>query len=261
MPTAQVNGIKLYYETSGEGPPLVFIHGLGSSAEDWEHQVPFFAKDFRVITLDLRGHGRSDKPAGGYSIQLFASDIAALMNALRLPTAHIVGLSLGGGVAFQFALDFPELVSTLTIVNSAPEMILRTFKEKFAIWLRFAIIRLFGLPKLGEILAKRLYPSPGDEALGKVFTERFARNDQRSYLAAFNALIGWSVSARLGELTCPTLILTADQDYTPVAFKQAYAEKIRTARLTVVPDSRHALPMERPDSFNSALRDFLTRNP
>lgn len=259
MPTVRVNDSVLFYESHGDGPPLVFIHGLGSSAEDWENQVPFFAKNFRVITLDLRGHFRSDKPAGPYSIALLASDIAGLMRAQRTGPVHVVGLSLGGGVAFQLALDAPELVKTLTIVNSAPEMILRTWQQKLAIGMRFAIIRLFGLPRLGEILSKRLFPD--DDGLRRTFAERFAKNDTPGYLAAFRALIGWSVTARLGEIRCPTLILTADQDYTPVAFKQAYAEKIRTARLAVIPNSRHAAPMESPDFFNAALQNFLMQNP
>ena len=241
MPIAQVNGIKLHYQMQGRGQPLLLIHGLGAVAEDWEPQIAAFAKDYCVIAPDLRGHGQSDKPAGPYSMRLFAEDMAGLMHALRLGPAHVVGLSLGGGVAFQLALDAPELVKTLTIVNSAPEMILRTWQEKLAIWMRFAVIRLFGLPKLGEILAKRLFPD--DDGLRQIFAQRFAKNDTPGYLAAFRALIGWSVTARLGEIHCPTLILTADQDYTPVAFKRAYAEKIRAAQLAIIPDSRHAAPM------------------
>ena len=257
MPAQTVNGISLHYEIKGAGAPLLFIHGLGGSGEDWEHQVAHFTRSYQVITPDLRGHGRSDKPAGDYSMQFFASDIAALLKALRLPPAHIVGLSLGGGVAFQLALDAPEVVRTLVVVNSGPEMILRTFKEKLAIWLRYAIIRVFGLQKLGAIVGRKLFPDQAHAAELKAFLERYARNEPHAYQAALRAFVGWSVTARLGELRCPTLIMSADQDYTPVAFKEAYVGKIPGANLVVIPDSHHAAPSERPEAFNGLLDDFL----
>jgi 3-oxoadipate enol-lactonase len=257
MPLAKVNGINLNYESGGEGPPLLFIHGLGGSLEDWDAQLPFFQKNFTVITVDLRGHGRSDKPRGRYSMQLFASDLAALINFLRLPKVHVVGISLGGGVAFQLALDAPELVASLTIVNSGPEMILRTLKEKFAIWLRFAIINTMGLQKLGEVVAAKLFPRAEDAPAKQAFLERYARNEAHSYKAALRAFVGWSVSAQLGAINCPTLIMSADQDYTPVSAKEAYVGKIRGAKLVVIPDSHHAAPVERPEAFNRLLGGFL----
>ena len=117
-----VNDIQLYYEITGQGQPLLFIHGLGSSTRDWEAQVSPFAANYQVITFDLRGHGRSDKPPGPYTLPLFTADTAGLLKALGLDAAHVVGISLGGGIAFQLALDYPELVKTLTIVNSAPAL-------------------------------------------------------------------------------------------------------------------------------------------
>jgi len=257
VPIAKVNGVNLHYESGGNGPPLLFIHGLGGSLEDWEAQVAHFQKRFTVIAPDLRGHGRSDKPRGGYSMQVFASDIAMLLNSLRAGPAHIVGLSLGGGVAFQLAVDSPEWVKTLTIVNSGPEMMLRTLKEKFAIWLRFAIINTMGLQKLGEVVGRKLFPNPADEPQLRGFLERYARNEAHAYKAALRAFVGWSVTAQLGTISCPTLIMSADQDYTPVSVKEAYVGKIRGAKLVVIPDSHHAAPSERPEAFNALLEEFL----
>ena len=257
MPTAQVNGIKLHYESQGNGPPLVFIHGLGSCLEDWEHQVAHFSQRYRVIALDLRGHGRSDKPPAGYSMQLFASDIAMLCNTLRLEPAHIVGISLGGGIAFQLAVDSPEIVRSLTIVNSAPEVFFKTLKEKFAIWMRFVIINTQGLQKLGQILAPRLFPRPQDEPEMRKFLERYQRNEPKAYKASLRAFIGWSVKAQIGNLRMPTLIMASDQDYTPVSLKEEYTPKIPGAKLVIIPDSHHAAPMETPDTFNALLDEFL----
>ncbi|HUP92463.1 MAG TPA: alpha/beta hydrolase [Solimonas sp.] len=251
------NGANLYYEIHGSGAPLVLIHGLGSSHLDWEHQVPDLAAGYRVLALDLRGHGRSDKPAGQYSIALFAGDVAALMQAQGFAGAHVVGLSLGGAIAFQLALDHPQLVKTLVIVNSGPHAVMETFAQKFAIRMRFAVLRVFGLPRLGRMVVAKLFPEPGDEVLRRTFVERFERNDVEAYKSSLRALVGWSVMGRLGEIRCPLLALTADQDYSPVAYKQAYVDRVAGARLVVVPDSHHALPMEKPQAFNRALREFL----
>ena len=259
MATYKHEGLNLYYEEQGTGEPLLFIHGLGSSGLDWELQAAAFSPQYRVITLDLRGHGRSDKPAGPYTMSQFAGDAAALLQSLSITSAHVVGLSLGGGVAFQLAIDQPALVRSLTIVNSAPEMILRTFREKLAIWQRLAIVRLMGLPKMAAVLAPRLFPNPEHEPLRRLFAERFAQNHQPAYLASLRALIGWSVTDRLGEITCPTLVITADQDYTPVALKEAYVAKLPNARLAVIPNAHHATPMERPEAFNTVLAEFLAQ--
>lgn len=257
MPTIKSNSINMYYEVHGSGQPLLFIHGLGSSSRDWEFQVQEFSKTYQVITYDLRGHGKSDKPAGPYSMFMFASDTAGLLKGLGIEAAHVVGLSLGGGVAFQLAIDSPELVKTLVIVNSAPELIVRTFKERVVIWQRFIIVRLLGMRRMGEVLAKRLFPKGGHAALQTMFIERWAENDQGAYLSSMRAMVGWSVKDRLGTIQCPTLIMTADQDYTPVALKEEYAKLIPGAAVEVIPDAHHATPVEEPIKFNTVLMNFL----
>jgi pimeloyl-ACP methyl ester carboxylesterase len=260
MPKVQSNGVNLYYEIKGEGQPLVFIHGLGSSTRDWEFQVPEFSKSYQVITFDLRGHGQSDKPAGPYSMAMFAADTVGLLQALGVDAAHVVGLSLGGGIAFQLAVDAPTAVKTLSIVNSAPELVVRSFKDQVAIWQRLAIVRVLGMRKMGEVLSQRLFVKPEQDSLRQTFVARWAENDQRAYLAALRAMIGWSVTARLGSIQCPTLVIAADHDYTPVAFKEAYAAKIPRAQFVTIADSRHATPIEQPQPFNRALQEFWAKH-
>lgn len=260
MPKIQSNNINLYYEVHGDGQPLLFIHGLGSSERDWELQVPEFSKTYQVITFDLRGHGQSDKPAEPYSISMFASDTAGLIKALGVESAHVVGLSLGGGVAFQLAIDSPALVRTMVIVNSAPELVVRNFKDRLGIWQRFAVVRLLGMRRMGEVLSKRLFPKAEQAHLRMTFVERWAENDSRAYQNAMRAMIGWSVMDKLGSIRCPTLVVSADQDYTPVALKEAYTKSIPNAQLVVIPDAHHATPVEQPEKFNAALKDFLTKH-
>ncbi|MFZ5857255.1 MAG: alpha/beta fold hydrolase [Chloroflexota bacterium] len=257
MPKIQSNGINLYYEIHGEGQPLLFIHGLGSSARDWELQVEKFAKSYKVITFDLRGHGQSDKPAGPYTMSMFAADTVGLLKALGVDSPHVVGLSLGGGVAFQMAVDASLPLKSLVIVNSTPELLVRTFKDRLMVWQRIAIVNLLGMKKMGEVLSKRLFVKPEQEGIRKVFVERWAENDQRAYLNSMRALVGWSVSARIGSIRFPTLVIAADQDYSPLSVKEAYTAQIPGARLEVISDSRHATPVENPQEFNRVLQNFL----
>src|SRR5690349_17167122 len=103
MPFAKVNNVQLYYELDGDDskPVVLFLHGLGSSVRDWEYQVTHFAQNYRVLLIDMRGHGRSEKPAGPYSMRQWAADVVALLDHLKIDKAHVVGLSMGGMIAFQ----------------------------------------------------------------------------------------------------------------------------------------------------------------
>ncbi len=257
MPISKLRDIDVYYEVHGAGAPVLLLHGLGSSTEDWEPQVADLSRRWQVITCDVRGHGRTSKPRGRYTLQQFAEDAAALLEFLNCGAAHVVGLSMGGCIAFQLALDHPDLVRSLVIVNSGPELILRTWRERFAIRTRDVIVRFSGMRKMGEVLAPRLLPGDARAELRTRFIARWARNDGRAYLAALHAMLGWTVTARLGELRCPTLIVASEFDYTPTAAKAAYAQRIRGAQLVEIPKAHHAVPIEDPDALNAVLERFL----
>ena len=110
MPKIKANGIDLYYEIHGRGDPLVLIMGLRRNAEWWYCQIPTLSEHFQVLVFDNRGAGRSDQPDGDYSISLFADDTAALMKGLGLSSAHVLGISMGGYIAQELAINYPEMV-------------------------------------------------------------------------------------------------------------------------------------------------------
>jgi pimeloyl-ACP methyl ester carboxylesterase len=257
MRRVRTGDVDLHFEAVGKGEPLVLIHGLGSCGDDWAPQVEHFRDRYQVVALDLRGHGRSSKPRGPYSIPVFAQDTADLLRALQLGPAHVVGISLGGMVAFQLAVDAPELVRSLAIVNSGPAVPGDTFKQRLPLNVRLAYLRFLGLPRMAKMIAKRLFPKPDQAALAEAFVARLSGNDVHCYRESLKAIFGWSVAERLDAIRCPVLVLTADQDYAPVELKRAYAKRLADARVVVIPDSRHALPMEKPRELNAALEEFL----
>lgn len=265
MAVCQLADIALYYEVVGEGPPLLFIHGLGSSTHDWIYQVVLFGGYYRTITFDLRGHGQSSKPPGPYSIPQLAGDAAGLLHHLGQFPAHVVGLSLGGSIALQLALDYPELVRSLVVVNSGPALPLDSLPEKLhVLWnylKRLVVIHGWGMRKMGEQLAANLLPGPEQAWQRQAMVERWAANDKRAYLAAMSAMRGWNVTARLPDITCPVQIIHAEYDYTPLSFKQRYAAHLPKAELAVIPDARHLTPVDKPAEFNRTLLSFLQAHP
>lgn len=251
------DGCQLHYEDRGQGEPLLLVHGLGSSIQDWEYQIPELAKTRRVLAIDVRGHGRSGKPRAAYQMSDFAADVIGLIEHLGLSQVHLVGISMGGMIGFQLAVDRPELLNSLTIVNSAPEVIARTLSERWQLTKRKLLSRLLSLETIGKGLARILFPRPEQAELRQKVEQRWPQNDKRAYLASLDAILGWGVRERLGAITCPTLVISADRDYTPVAHKEAYVRELPNARLVVIEQSRHATPMDQPEKFNATLREFL----
>jgi 3-oxoadipate enol-lactonase len=138
-------------------------------------------------------------------------------------------------------------------------MILRTFRERLQAFQRLLIVRLLGMRRMAELLSKRLFPKPEQADLRQMLVERWAENDVRAYSDATRALLGWSVMDHLSTIECPTLVIAADHDYTPVALKEAYVARMPHAELVVIKDSRHATPVEQPERFNQVLASFLSQ--
>jgi pimeloyl-ACP methyl ester carboxylesterase len=251
------NDLNIYYEIHGQGEPLIFIHGLGSAGRDWEFQIPFFAKNYQLIVVDVRGHGQSQKTSEKYSIELFANDIAKLIAHLKLTKVSLIGLSMGGMIAFELAVKHPDLIKSMVIVNSGPGFLNMNFRLRFKFFLRLMSLRLLSLEKVGAAVAAGLFPKPKQQHLRELFLERYIQNDKKSYIKSLQALSKWNVVDSLSKISCPTLVLAADNDYTSIASKQKYVDKMPNAELVVIEDSHHALPVEKPEAFNTAVAKFF----
>ncbi|MCP8323654.1 MAG: alpha/beta hydrolase [Candidatus Methylarchaceae archaeon HK02M2] len=259
MPERLIGDIEIYYEITGEGEPLLLVHGLGSSTRDWEEQVPIFSQKYQVITVDIRGHGQTDKPKGPYSISKFAKDIAELVMSLGFTSVNALGLSLGGMIAIQLTIDYPELIKTLVIANtdavSRDLALLEKIKSD-----RIKAIKSRGMRGMGEVLAPALFIKPEHEELRKKFVERWAENNQEAYINALKSIAGWNVADQLHTIKCPTLVLASDEDYTPVSVKEEMVKQIQNSQVIVIKDARHFLPLERPTEFNAAVMEFLSKH-
>ena len=264
MPFFAHDGAELFYTDGGSGPPILFLHGLGGSTENWDAQVEHFERRrYRVIALDMRGSGQSRDtrhPDGPFTALQFAADTRALIANLALDRVHVVGLSMGGAVAFQLAVDAPELLQTMTICNSAPAFIVRGVGPYFAILLRRVITMIQGPAGMARMLAPRLFPGEQHAALRERFIANMARNRPGAYAASQRALFGWSVADKLAQIRVPTLVIGAEHDYPFLLDKAAWVRQMPQAELVVVPNTHHALPVEAPEAFNQVLEAFLERH-
>ncbi len=232
-------------------PPLVLLHGIGASGEDWEYQIPVFAPLCRVIVPDLRGYGRSPK-GGAYTVEAFAADVWALLVRLDIERFNLVGHSMGGAVALRMAVDRPGCIDRLVLANTLPSFVTDTFGKAMLYWYRLVVMWLFGPAWLAETVQKRLFPKPRAR-----LNARSARRDREVYLRTLRALKGWSIVDRLPKLSMPTLVLAAENDYFPRGDAQAFAAALPNARLQIFDGTHHHLPLEVPERFNAAVLTFL----
>ena len=258
MPTLTANGVEIAYTEEGDGEPLIFLHGLGISRADWQYQIEFFREKYCVLAPDFRGHGESEKPDCHYNIPQHASDILAFMDALHINSAHVVGLSMGGMVAFQLAVDAPERLRTMTIVNSGPARPNDTFAAKRMLWIRLLTIHLLGMKFFAKKVAENMFVSDDVEAEIESLVAQIASNPKRIYLRNLKSLWGWGVLPQLSQIEIPTLMLTGDQDYSPISAKQAVVNAMQNAKLVVVKGSGHGTPIEKPEETNRAIDEFIS---
>jgi pimeloyl-ACP methyl ester carboxylesterase len=259
MPYCVVDDTRLYYTERGAGEPLLLIHGLGSSGRDWAAQADHLGDHYRVLRVDLRGHGRSERGNGPYSIAQFARDVAVFLRKRDAAPAHVIGLSMGGMVAFELAAGAPQILRSLVVVNSVADMRLHTWHDVWFYTSRRAAVQLLGMRRVGQLLAGQLFVKPSQEALREKFVRRWARNDKQAYLWSVDAIMRWGVTDRLKDIDVPALLVSSDEDYTPVSAKERIAAQLPDGELAVVEDARHALPVEKPAVFNELVGDFVER--
>ena len=263
MPDVQAGEVRLYYEESGRGAPVVLVPGFGAGAWIWYRQIPALAEEFRVISFDPRGVARSPEAEGAeLSTRLLADDVAALLDALDIQSAHVLGGSFGGFVAQEFALAHPErtrgLVLCCTSYGGPGHLPPRA--ETLA-----AIASTKGLNTQERVRQNLLLAfSPRFAAEEPAEVERVVRLrdenhvGERVYVQQLQAAVGFDARERVAQITAPTLVITGDEDaIVPHENSLDLAAQIPGARLRVVSGGSHAFFIERPAEFNRAVAEFV----
>lgn len=256
LPYADINGARLRYLDKGSGPPLLLIHGLGATHADWQKQIDFFARVFRIIAPDLRGHGDSEGE-GPYHVDRLATDLSQLMDMLKVGPFFVIGHSMGGAIAMQLALFKPERVKKLVLADTLPSFIPNSFRKQLMLWTRLCIMQFMGPEALAKRTAKKLFPKRNQESLRELMILQNNRTPKPVYLALLKSLSKWTVADRLTWLTMPTFVVVGENDYFLPDEAQNFAENLPDGRCRIVEGARHHLPLEKPDDFNRITMDFL----
>ncbi|PAU88915.1 3-oxoadipate enol-lactonase [Pseudomonas sp. WN033] len=256
----QLNNARIAYVREGQGVPVLLLHGLGSSLQDWQPQINDLSRYAQVWALDLRGHGDSQVLRAPVTVAELAGDVAEFIETVGIQGCILVGISMGGMIGFELLARRPQLLDGLVVINSAPSFPLDSWAVRFKVATRLAMIRLLGLKTLGHVLAHKLFPHPEQADLRRRVAQRLASNDRVSYLHALRAILGWAAPESVNQADVPVLVVAGDRDYTPLAFKQAYTAQLLNAKLEVVCDSGHATPLDQPEQLNALLHDFIRRD-
>ena len=267
MPTVKVGDINIYYETHGEGEALVLIMGYGGHSGWWAPQIPVFSQEYRVVAFDNRGTGRSDKPDIPYTMQMMAGDIAGLLEAIGIDAAHAYGVSMGGMIAQEFALRYPEKVSSLILGCTTCGGTHGIMPDTEAMTVLFDMERM-----------QRLTPEESTrQILPFLCSQEFIDNNPdiieqfvtavveyvtplHGYTRQGEAIMGHDTYDRLPNIKAPTLVIGGDTDrLVPVENSRLLASRIPDAELVILKDTGHGF-METAEEANKAVLDFLRRH-
>jgi 3-oxoadipate enol-lactonase len=259
MPFALNNGVRIYWEETGNGPPLLLIMGLGYAHQMWHRTTPVVSKHFRTILLDNRGVGQSDVPPGPYPIATMAADAAAVLDAAGVARADVYGVSMGGMIAQEFAIQYPQRVGKLILgctacggpkaVRAEPEvnqvLMMRgnmTMEEGTEAAVPYIYDAATPRARIDEDLAIRRVTYPKPEA----------------YTAQLQGILAWESYSRLGQIKAPTLVIHGETDrLVPVGNGRLIAESISGSELVTIPHASHIYTTDQPEATHQAIMDFL----
>ena len=256
-----MNAVPLFHDDSGgTGSPVVLAHAIGCDRRMWESLAPRLARRHRVITVDLRGHGRSPVPARPYTLDAMADDIRVLLDRLGIAKTHFVGLSMGGMIGQAFALLYPQRLERLVIANSTSSY----GPEGRAMWqARAKMVEEGGLAAIRDAVAGRYFSESfraADPKTVSTVMDRFMETPAAGYLGCCDAISQLDFSSRLGGIRARTLVIAGAADAgTPPAMSEAIASRIPGARLAVIPGAAHLASAEKPEEFARLVEDFLSQ--
>ncbi len=248
------NGHAIYYEVSGDGPPLVLVHANPFDHRLWMYQVAHFSAFYKVVAMDLRGYGRSDKPEIEFSLSDLTEDVLGVCADEGIERAIFAGVSVGSGICMQIALEHPEMVEAAILVGGSSRGP-RNVDD---------LVKGFETPDLGGYMMSlmRRYVAPGfaDTPRGRwtlnMFVERAGTLSAKCIAQIFRARGSFDMSGRLGGMTRPVLVINGEHDGSLPAGKET-AHLIPNARHVTLKNSGHACCIEEPAAFDAAVVDFL----
>lgn len=249
---------SIHHQVDGAGPPLTLVHGVGARLESWDEVVQRLAPRFRVIRLDLRGHGRSGPIEGACTLDDFADDVRHVWDQLGVTKSHLAGFSLGGLIAQSLALSDAHRIDKLLILSAVAG---RTEEERAKVVHRLKLVQTEGIASVLGMAEERWFTPQFRAAHPEKVAARLKElreNDPRSYAAAYTVFATGDLGGRLHDIRNPTLIATGENDIgSNVRMARMMHERIRGSTLRILPRLRHSVLVEAPDQVANLFLEFL----
>jgi 3-oxoadipate enol-lactonase len=253
--------IQSAYSVEGSGPPLILIHGIGASRHSWDGLVQHLRGDFRCISYDLRGHGKSPKPAPPYTLDDLVDDLEALRAELGIDRAHFAGHSLGGMIGPAYALRHPQRVASLGLYSTAA---FRTADDGAKVKGVVAAMRSKGIAPVLETLKERWFTPEFAARRPDVIERRMQQvidTDAAVFLSVFDIYAGTEMAPWIGRVRAPSLVLTGENDGgCPPRLNQEIVNAMPAAELCVLSRLRHAILLEAAQDVAPPVLSFLRRH-
>lgn len=242
---------RIALSVHGNGPLVLFLHGIGGNRHHWREQLPIFASRFKAAAWDARGYGESDDYAGPLRFDDFTADVLRVLDHFRQQKAHLVGLSMGGRIARNFALRHPERVARLVLANTTPGFDALTPEQVR----KFVDERKNRTPEsMKSLVSRHARPGAYEDLLAS-----FKALRQPSYLKTLEASVAQDRAAPIEKIRVPTLVVTSDEDKVyPPEIARGMAKRIPGARLAVISGAGHLSNLEQPGQFNQVVLRFLS---
>jgi 3-oxoadipate enol-lactonase len=243
---------RIALSVHGNGPLVLFLHGIGGNRHHWREQLPIFASRFKAVAWDARGYGESDDYEGSLKFDDFSSDVLRVLDHFKQAKAHLVGLSMGGRIARNFALRHPERVARLVLANTTPGFDALTPDEVE----KFVAERKNRSPEsMKALISAHARPGAYEDLLAS-----FTALRQPSYLKTLEASVSQDRAAPIERIRAPTLVITSDEDKVyPPSIARAMVKRIPGARLAVISGAGHLSNLEQPGQFNEVVLRFLSQ--
>jgi non-heme chloroperoxidase len=261
MPTIERDTINIYFESTGEGRPVVFLHGWTMDHELWDRQVTAFAPSYRCITVDLRGHGSSSKPIGGYGYGEHVEDLHELLKALDLRRATLVGSSMGGAIAIQLAAVHPERVAQVVTVGTPPQLVADDrWPEGRPLDVVGAFLELQRVARertMRQIVENSVHAGL-DETTNAWLFQIALRSPSWAAIGSWKGALASSAVPFIGRLAVPLLVIQGRHDaFVSGAAASRLAAEASDSRLVWLENSAHFPFLEETELFNRELSKFL----
>ncbi len=258
MAFVENQGAKIYWDEQGQGAPVLLIMGLGYTSAMWHRTRPALAQRYRTIAFDNRGVGLSDVPPGPYSVAAMASDAAAVLDAAGIPSAHVFGVSMGGAIAQEFALQYPARTRSLILGCTAPGGSLVVRSERKVADLLMA--RGMTLEQAREAILPYIYDAatPREKIEEDINLRRRWLPSAEGYMAQLQAILAWESYSRIAQITAPTLVIHGKSDaLVPPGNGELIAKRIPGAKLVLLEHASHLFLTDQTEEANKEILEFL----